>query len=73
MTEVPASLKNINLNRVLRKQGWIAKQAEWKTIHDAAIPMARKYVESRRKKAEPQRHHQFSNDLIMGIGRSRYI
>jgi SPP1 gp7 family putative phage head morphogenesis protein len=66
MTEVPASLKNINLNRVLRKQGWIAKQAEWKTIHDAAIPMARKYVESRRKKAEPQRHHQFSNDLVMG-------
>lgn len=63
---LPNSLKNINLTRVLRKQGWYTKQAEWTGMRDAAEPLARKLVASRHKpKTVVQRHEQFSNDEVL--------
>lgn len=67
MSDIPSALKKVNLDRVLRKQGWLAKQKTWKELKEQAKPYARKLVEARRKPVikEVQRHEQFSNDEVL--------
>lgn len=64
--EVPASLKHIDVKALLRSRGMYVKQKVYQDIKEAAIPVARQLVKSRRSKAikavEPRRYHSFSNE-----------
>lgn len=63
---VPASLKNINLERVLRKRGIYFQKRVNLELKEAAIPIARTILNKKNKVApqEPQRALNFSNDVV---------
>lgn len=63
-TEIPASLKTIDVKAILRKRGIYLEQKVNKDMKEAAIPMARKLIASRKKKVDPPRHHQFTNEQV---------
>jgi SPP1 gp7 family putative phage head morphogenesis protein len=65
-TQVPASLKNIDLGHVLRKVGIYEQREYYASVKEAAIPLAKHLIQSRKKvaKAEPQRHVYLNNDTV---------
>lgn len=49
-TDIPAALKNINLKAVLRSRGIYAKQMRYNDVLEAARPIAKKLITSRKQK-----------------------
>ncbi len=68
-TEVPASLKTIDVKAILRRRGIYDAVLVNKELKNSLIPVARKFIQSRHKvKAAPPtvtRHDQFSNEEVM--------
>lgn len=63
MNKIPASLKSIDVKAILRKRGIYLEQKVNREMKEAALPIARQIIQSR-KKVEPPRHHQFTNDQV---------
>ena len=77
---VPASLKNVNLEAVLRRRGFYTRKQEYLELKAAARPIAQKFIKQKRqttniqalpskdsiKTSEAQRHLQFTNDVVQG-------
>jgi SPP1 gp7 family putative phage head morphogenesis protein len=61
LTEVPASLKNINLEAMLRSRGIYMKQRINREAKELVTPMAKAILNSKKKKVEPQIYAHFSN------------
>lgn len=67
MLNTPPALKNVNLNRMLRKYGIATMQKEYQKLKKEALPLAKQIVKSKKKKVEPiitSEHTQFSNQKI---------
>lgn len=62
--QIPASLKSIDLARVLRRAGLYEKQAYNKSVKEAALPLAKRIIQSRKVKSEPQRHVYLTNEIV---------
>lgn len=64
--EIPASLKTIDVKAILRRRGVYMALNQNKVLKEAAIPMARQLLKSKKvKKVEPPRHAQFTNEVVM--------
>lgn len=63
MSDIPASLKNINLNAILRKRGIYMKLNANLALKEQMIPIARKAMI--KKKKEPQKYAQFTNEQAL--------
>ena len=67
-TDVPASLKNIDVEAILRKRGVYIKQRRNKELKEAALPIAKRMLSKPKKKTEPPKqpkHNQFSDEVVM--------
>lgn len=66
--QIPASLKNINLNAVLRRSGIFIELQKNKALKEAAKPLVREYLHSKHvvktTPPAPQKNEFFSNDTI---------
>lgn len=64
VTDVPASLKGIDVKAVLRKRGVYLKQKANREMKEAALPIARKMLAIKKKSPEPEVQHyvHFTND-----------
>lgn len=68
-TDVPASLKNIDINQILRKRGIFTQQRMNQEMKLAAIPLARELLKKKGKVKEevitPRRHAQFTDEQVL--------
>lgn len=66
-TDVPASLKSIDVKAILRSRNIYLQQKANRDLKKAAIPIARKLLKDKKKavKAEKPRHAQLSNEVVM--------
>lgn len=65
--EIPAALKSIDVKAILRKRGIYLQQKVNREMKEAAMPLAKAMLDSRKKvKVEPEqiRHHQFTNEQV---------
>jgi SPP1 gp7 family putative phage head morphogenesis protein len=62
LTDVPSSLKNIDVKAVLRSRGVYFAQKQNKAMKEAAIPMARKLIKGKQKVVEAPKYSGFTND-----------
>lgn len=62
-TDLPSSLKNIDVKAMLRKRGVYLEQKQNQLYKELALPLARKAL-TKKSKVEPRRHAQFTNELI---------
>lgn len=62
--KIPASLKTINLEHVLRRQGWYEKQTAWQETMKLARPMARKMIAKRKAEIVVNPHDTLSAQQI---------
>lgn len=68
-TQVPASLKNVDLQSIMRRAKVYEAREKYLDTLEAARPLARKLLESKKKpvvKASTPRHLQFSDEIING-------
>lgn len=63
-SEVPDSLKNIELSKILRRRGVFMRQKQNRELKEKAMPLAKQMLKKKVKKAEPVIHAQFSNEAI---------
>ncbi len=61
-TQVPDSLKTVDVKALLRKRGIYFQQKTNKAMKEAAIPLARELLKTKKKKVEPRKYVHFSND-----------
>lgn len=65
--KIPSNLKNIDLNRHMRRNKMFDKVTIQKNVYEAALGLAKEVIESRKKDVsaktvEPARYHSFTND-----------
>jgi SPP1 gp7 family putative phage head morphogenesis protein len=66
-TEIPDSLKGVDIKALLRKRGIYKKRNAYAAVKEAALPIARQIVKGRKKApyvAPPNRHAQFTNERL---------
>jgi SPP1 gp7 family putative phage head morphogenesis protein len=66
-TDIPKSLKSINVKAILRKRGVFLEQRMNKEAKDKLLPIAKEIIESSKKKVEvpePQKYAHFSNEIV---------
>lgn len=66
-SNIPDSLKTINLTLVLRKQGMYTKQRMHNETVEVLKPIAKQILKNKKKVAAPekQRHAQFTNEVVL--------
>lgn len=66
-SEIPASLKTIDVKAVLRKRGVYLRQRQNQELKRAAMPLAKRVIQNKKRKSasQPRRHAQFTNDEVM--------
>lgn len=64
-TELPSSLKTIDMKAILRSRGIYFKQKMNKEAKEKALPVAREILKTTRKKAEVQRYRNFTNEIAI--------
>lgn len=64
-TQIPDSLKYLNVKGLLRSRGVFLKQKVNKEAKEKLIPIARQMLKSNKKQEEPQRYRHFSNEAAI--------
>lgn len=62
---IPPSLQNIDLDAILRKRGIYTKLRMNKEAKENLKPIAKQMLKKKVKAAEPRRHAQFTNEVIL--------
>lgn len=63
--KVPAALKMIDIEALLRSRGLYQQQETAITLKAAALPLARQLIEARKAPVDPPRHSQYSNEQLL--------